>query len=69
MIQLVRGLNKPYRRIDFIIEGFCMIIDGFVHIFSFGYIRSGLQFWWTHKTLHRGLSYIENKIKKGEELK
>ena len=39
MIQFVRELNKPYRRSDFVIEGFCMIIDGIVHIISFGYLN------------------------------
>lgn len=67
MIQFVRELNKPYRRSDFVIEGFCMIIDGIVHIISFGYLRMGLQLWWIDKKLDRMFSYLETEIKnKGE---
>lgn len=60
MAQYVRNLNKPFRRIDFVIEGFCCIIDGIVHICSFGYIRTELQISWHHYTLKRFCSYLEN---------
>jgi hypothetical protein len=63
MIQFVRKLNKPYKRSDFVIEGFCMIIDGIVHIISFGYVRTGLQIWCINKKLDRMLSHLQDEIK------
>jgi hypothetical protein len=65
MIQLVKGLNKPYRRIDFMIGGVCQIIDGLVDIISFGYARTGLNIWWTDKCLDRFCKYLkQNEVKK-----
>ena len=63
MIQFIRKLNKPYKRSDFVIGGFCMIIDGIVHIISFGYLRTGLQIWWIDKKLDKALSYLDDEIK------
>ena len=63
MIQFVRYLHKPYRRSDFVIEGFCMIIDGIVHIVSFGYVRIGLQIWWTDKKIDNIFQYLKDEIK------
>uniref|UniRef100_A0A6M3X4D7 Uncharacterized protein n=1 Tax=viral metagenome TaxID=1070528 RepID=A0A6M3X4D7_9ZZZZ len=62
MIEFIRVLNKPYRRIDLVIEGFCMIIDGIVYIISFGYLRTNLQMWKIDRNLDRMSSYVNNKI-------
>jgi len=65
MIQIVKGLNKPYRRIDFMIGGICQIIDGITDIISLGYIRTDFNSWWTLKCLRKFCDYIEtNGFKK-----
>jgi hypothetical protein len=56
MITFVRKLNPPYKRIDFIIEGACMIVDGLVFIVSLGYGRTDFHIWWIRKKIHVFLS-------------
>lgn len=61
MGEMIRRIynDTTCQRIDFMIGGVCQIIDGIVDIISFGYVRTGLNFWWTSKCLHRFCNYIE----------
>lgn len=61
MIQIIKGLNKPYRRIDFVIGGFCGITDGIIDVISFGYARASFKRWWNRKCLHRFCAYHEKE--------
>lgn len=61
---LVRGLNKPFTRFDFVIGGFCKIADGIIDICSFGYARGYLHQWYSNKTFKRWCTYMEKKIEK-----
>ena len=61
MIQIVRGLNKLYRRIDSVIGGICGIMDGIVEIISFGYMRTCFKGWRNRKCLHKFCAYHEDK--------
>ena len=58
---IVKGLNPPYTRIDFIIGGFCKVFDGVIDIFSLGYMRSGFHGWWIRKNMKKFCKYMEDK--------
>jgi hypothetical protein len=60
MIQIVKGLNKPYKRIDFVIEGICKIIDGIIDVISFGYISTDFYMWYVDKCLDRWIKFIKS---------
>lgn len=59
MVKIVRKLNPPYKRIHFMIEGVFLIIDGITNIISFGYLRTGLQMWWTKRKMKEFFNFLQ----------